>query len=57
MKKKNLKDSDVSRNWWNSKNEDEQMFLMLKYGYNSPFKPERVKVEEMVKMYNAEHSS
>jgi hypothetical protein len=60
MKKKQMPQScqtDVSRSWWNFKSEDDQIWLMMKYGYDTPFDPKRVKVAEMVKMYEAEQRS
>ncbi len=56
-KSKELDMSVVSRNWWNNMNEDNQIWLMMKYGYLTPFDPKRVKVAEMIKMYEAEHKS
>jgi len=49
--------ADVSRSWWNFKNEDDQIWLMMKYGYDTPFDPKRVTIAEIIKMYDAEHSS
>jgi len=46
--------NDIGRNWWNFQSEDEQIFLMMKYGYSTPFDPKRVKVSEMVAMYKRE---
>ena len=53
----NGQQTDVSRSWWNAKSEDDQIWLMMKYGYHTPFDPKRVKVAEMAKMYYAEHRS
>lgn len=46
-----LQQADVSRSWWNFQSKDDQIWLMMKYGYDDPLNPERVKVDEMVKMY------
>ncbi len=48
---------DVSCSWWNLKSEDDQIWLMLKYGYGTPVDPKRVKVSDMVKIYEAEHKN
>lgn len=45
----------VSRSWWNFMNEEDQIWLMMKYGYDNPFDPKRVKSEEMTKIYKLEH--
>jgi len=47
---------DASRNWWKFMNEDNQIWLMMKYGYVYPFDSKRLKLEEMVKMYKLEHN-
>lgn len=41
-------------NWWKFQSEDEQIFLMMKYGYNNPFDPQRVKQDEILKIYQNE---
>ncbi len=46
---------EICRNWWNFKNEDDQIWLMMAHGFDTPFDPKRVKLDEMIKMYDLEH--
>ncbi len=48
---------DVILSWWNFMNEDDQIWLMMKYGYDNSLSPKRVKREEIIKMYKLEHGS
>lgn len=50
-----LKNTNDIRNWWTSKGEDDQIWLMMKYGFSTPFDPKRVKTDEIVKIYNSEY--
>lgn len=45
----------MERNWWNSLSTDDQMWIMMKYGFDN-FNPSRVTQEEIVKLYKLEHS-
>lgn len=42
-------------NWWNSLSEDDKIWFMMKYGFDTPFGPKRVKADEIIKLYNLEH--
>ena len=41
--------------WWNFMNKDDQIWLMMKYGYDNPFDPKRLKSDEIIKIYKLEH--
>lgn len=45
---------NIHLTWWGLQNEDDKMWLMMKYGFNNPFKPERLTEEEIFKIYNIE---
>lgn len=46
--------AEDKHSWWNFQSEDEQIWLMMKYGWDTPFNPNRVRYEEMEKMYDLE---
>jgi hypothetical protein len=43
----------AARNWWNFQTEDEQIWLMMQFGFAGPFNPKKVKIDEMVQMHAA----
>ncbi len=43
----------AARNWWNMQTEDEQIWLMMQFGFAGPFNPKKVKPDEMVQMHAA----
>lgn len=40
--------------WWNNLNIDDQMWIMMKYGFDT-FKPNCVTNDQIIKLYNLEH--
>jgi len=44
----------MKNKWWNNLSTDDQMWLMVKYGFNTPFNPNRVISDEINKLYDLE---
>ena len=45
----------VSRSWWRVLSEDDQMWIMMKCGFEK-FNPKNVTSEQIQKLYTIEHS-
>ena len=50
-------DTSDAVSWWSIKSEDDQIWLMMKHGFDTPFKPKRVTTEEINKLYELEQDS
>lgn len=48
--------NNMEKKWWNNLNNDDQMWLMMKYGFDTPFNPNRVTNDQIIKLYNLEHN-
>ena len=44
----------MKNEWWNNLSTDDKMWLMMKYGFDTPFKPSRVTSDEITKLYSSE---
>lgn len=55
MEKSRLKTLADSNNWWSGLSEDDKIFIMMKYGYDNPFNPNRVTMGEVFKIYKLEN--
>lgn len=42
------------RDWWNMLSEDDQIWIMMKHGFES-FNPKKVTSEQIEKLYKLEH--
>lgn len=40
--------------WWNNLSEEDKIWIMMKYGYENPFDPKRVKNEEIEQIFELE---
>jgi len=47
----------MEREWWNNLSTDDQMWIMMKYGFSDNFNPNRVTQEEVIKLYNLEYDT
>ena len=43
--------------WWKKIGHDEQMFMMMKYGFDNPFTPSRVTSEQVKNIYSIEKNN
>ena len=46
--------NDKSRDWWNMQSLDNQIWLLMKHGFEN-FNPKNVKLEQISKLYKLEH--
>ena len=47
--------SAVSRSWWGMLSEDDQIWIMMRYGFET-FKPKNLTSEQIEKLYTLENS-
>lgn len=41
--------------WWKNLSEEDQIWIMMKYGFDNPFNPKRISSEEIEKLYFLEN--
>ena len=50
------KNKDIDyKGWWGLKNKEDQMWIMMKYGFNTPFDPSRITLHQLEEIYNLEN--